>query len=404
MCCLLLLPIFAACKDNDSGNKETVKNIVCGFESVEEIATLNSGNNFGKKVYSGNTTYVTEGKGCMYMEIDSDFIFAARENIWGIDTQSEFIEPHLKFESSKFDLKDVDGVYGFAIDIYNAGEKDIPVKLTMEGDVDGAGSFFDMGSQTAIKGKSSTLYFISDAETLLYKGIKDVTSIVIVFPFTEGDETLSKLYIDNFRMLRGDNGKTSDYVYNGTTLCDFENEDVIKRISVSSFYTVKDYWPKPTINFNSDYVTKGNASLRLTRCFSNYITKGIGGKSAITLSNGNFFKNTTICNLSEQEIAKTVIKVDVYNDAPYTENIEYFIGPRIKENLCMFRITSVQPRVWITLELSVGQILEEYVANGRQTIDLRELFMDFAFHLSFTENNTNNVINTYVDNLRYEIA
>ena len=98
-----------------------------------------------------------------------------------------------------------------------------------------------------------------------------------------------------------------------------------------------------------------------------------------------------------------MIKVDVYNVASQTEAIEYFIGPRIKESICMFRITQVKPNEWTTLELSVAQVIKDTADWGGVAIDLRELFVNFAFHFSFTVNKTNSVITTYVDNLRYEI-
>ena len=123
--CCFLLPTLSACLNDGSTEPEKKDDVICSFESVEEVTTLYGGDIFGKKLYSSEEKYVTDGKGCMYMEIDADFDFIARENIWHLDSTIEFIEPHLRFTSTKFDFSDVEGVYGFAIDVYNASEKDI---------------------------------------------------------------------------------------------------------------------------------------------------------------------------------------------------------------------------------------------------------------------------------------
>ena len=410
--CCLVFPLisFVGCKGDDTPSNGTEKdNVVCSFESVEEIVTLNSGDVFGMKQYSQDENYVTHGNGCMYLEIQATFDYVARENIWGLDFKEEFIEPHLKFEATKFNFTDVEGVYGFALDVYNASGKDVPVELTMEADVDSAGSYFDMGSQTVLKDKKTTLYFTADVETLIYQGINDLTSVIVTFPYTDGDEAPIKLYVDNFRMIRGKTGIPTAHSIEGQTLCGFENRDALTRVTASSFYTVKDYWAKRDLNYDGEFITEGNASLKLTRGYSNYVTKGRSGKNVVTFSNANFFKGGEIGALSTEDLERLVIKVDVYNDSEKDETFEWFVGPRRKESICLFKVQGVPAKTWTTLELSVAerlaynkQIAEE---QGREyiQIDLRELFTNFAFHFSFMENHTNSVITTYVDNLRYEL-
>lgn len=400
--CCTLLPSFASCGDGSEAKQPETDRLISSFETVEEVLTLTAANNFGKKQFSNNSSYVTDGKGCMYVEVIADFDYIARENIWGLDSREEFIEPHLTFESTKFDFTQVEGLYGFAIDVYNVGGKDVPVEFTMEAGVDGAGSFFDMGTQTALKGQKTTLYFTADAETMIYQGSNDIINLIITLPFRDGDEEAHKLYFDNFRMLLGDTGTTTDYACNGQQLCSFETKDVLKRLTTSSFYSVKDYWAKSELNVDPQYVTDGNASLKITRGYTNYITTGRMGKHAVTLSNGNFFNGEAIANLPVEDLERLVIKVDVYNIASQTEAIEYFIGPRIKESICMFRITQVKPNEWTTLELSVAQVIKDTADWGGVAIDLRELFVNFAFHFSFTVNRMNSDITTYVDNLRYD--
>ena len=70
----------------------------------------------------------------------------------------------------------------------------------------------------------------------------------------------------------------------------------------------------------------------------------------------------------------------------------------------MFRVANVQPNTWTTLELSVAQVIQDTADWGGLAIDLRELFVNFAFHLNFWCNLSNSEITTYVDNLRYEFA
>ena len=97
MSCCMLLPTIAACEKKTQEKQPEKKDVICSFESVEEVTTLYGGDIFGKKLYSSEEKYVTDGKGCMYMEIDADFDYIARENIWLLDHTIEFIEPHLRF-------------------------------------------------------------------------------------------------------------------------------------------------------------------------------------------------------------------------------------------------------------------------------------------------------------------
>ena len=62
MSCCMLLPTIAACEKKTQEQQPEKKDVICSFESVEEVTTLYGGDIFGKKQYSTNEKYVTDGK------------------------------------------------------------------------------------------------------------------------------------------------------------------------------------------------------------------------------------------------------------------------------------------------------------------------------------------------------
>ncbi len=327
---LLMVAPLTACKNEVAGEEK----VLASFESFDELFTMQFNEYFGEVSLSDE--HVTHGEKSVFWDVTRSSI-----NIWPIHTENITTMPNILFSSDKLGWDTIDNVDYFAVDVFNAGLRDVFVGVRI---VDGNWISVLSSTQIAKKGEQAELRFYKDDLFPQAKKANIIRLQIMCFSENVNSEGM-KLYFDNFRVVTESKKEVCDATLDGNQILAFNKPEQEKYVHFDT---------KTDIEVAVKSYKNGNLALTWlpTRGYTYWSLSGmdeVSNKSKLT-----FYKG--LLDLIDLETVKE-FSVEVYNDCIESKKVDFWY---VANGKTYESTTTVEGRTWTKVSVKVRYIPESF--------------------------------------------
>ncbi len=352
--CLLFLLTFAACAAA-TGPEEQEFYKLAGFESLEELRSMNYLNSF-KASLNSDETYVTEGEHSIKLEIH------------GNDIESSCMYPTFWVYTAnpynalnKTDFTDVDY---FAFDIYNASDRELEMSFGYSYEVNESAPHSPRSQLTLARGWNHiTMPLIREAAVQGFD-ISKIDTFMFMFDNPAEGETIPVVYIDRFMAHIAEEPMPAYSAGRAENeICSFDDLADVQCMYSSGIYIF--YEGNAMLDLNTDrrYVSQGSGSLRVVnKPFPEY--QGSNASPVIGFR-GEFMND--IRDFSKY----SAVKFNIFNDSGRDYMWAFYVFDN--QGAAYVQYTTVKSGVWTEVVAPM-----EDIARGTGVVNGETVQMDLT--------------------------
>lgn len=399
--CLSACASFVACNSSVQGGTPMadktpqgyVSSTLFSFESVAELETFGSFGELGKIALNQDKNYVTDGSASLKVEVHGGravgmpYIGDWKPCLMLYTIENGFTEH----------LKDYSRTKCFAVDVFNASDRDTSISLFLDPE-SGAFSSIYLKEQVALKGKKTTLVFETNLERNANCGIGALKDIQINFtPVVEGQTPLT-LYLDNFRAVdyADENYEVPQAAMPTVNeaegeICYFESEYFVNNLGLRHTELAvipPNMFPKLSVNTDEFFVSEGKTSMRISRPSTVASTKEWRCGAYVD------FPSRYVSSIHFEKYDKntTSIRMDVYNDYDYAFD---FVLQFVDKIGYVEHVLTLKPNSWNEVEIPMNKVTEGTSGLQLDWSSVQEMRFLLQEYYGTGE------ADIYVDNLRF---
>lgn len=366
--------------------------LIVGFDSESEIRKYTRGDkelDFYQLTTDKN--YITQGNGALKMVSDGEGEKAYMPSASGISPSMQLLIAETPYG------KDLSKVKAIAVDIYNAQDRAIEIKLiarTLIQEKDTA--YMHLDTCYLLPQSQNRCVFDLDLDKTINFGINDVAQLSFVLPEVNKNEEPITLYFDNlcYYTFSGDATYSDQEMPSISTngkICSFEEKYFYNKTST---WTFASWMPEDVLNaylnVNTDYVSDGSKSLAIVVPCQGKVLRDETPYASIRLPE----EYISAYDFTQFSSESSKIKIDVYIDFDEEVQVDFYFRYTVGSSTEILgtdatRLTANQ---WTTLEIPL-------YSNGVSVCDLSKI-CQFVFRVWQPRGGGNSII--YLDNLRVE--
>lgn len=349
---LMGLTSLPACGSQQTGAQANgrEKVLLCGFESEEEMLTMNLYTMRACVEITDDKKYVTDGEKAAKFMIEGIAEEDKNGNVLYYKDNAIYMFPGNTY-MKKTDFSDVEK---YTIDVFNANERPMEIAFGYN-HPDAATDSFLFGKQTLEPGKMNHLEF--EVDNNVVGSFVDVTSLKNFFFVIEGGlagETPLEFYFDNFcAETRAQSIKTADM----SGKIDFSNAADVHRFSELGSFSSMLRRPQYSLNTDLKYVSTGRNSMKIEFA-ENKLGTGIDGVGFRTRDN-------MLEGFQAKDYENTYLEYELYNDTDQVVTVLMSVYDSLNASYSVS--TSIGPHSWSGKEgtsVSLATLKEQFLGEG----------------------------------------